>query len=268
MMSPGNIAQPPQPIGSCQPTNVNPLTEAGDATPAHHTGSALMSTPARSRTTPSVTSAATLRFFMRAQRMSPKMPALGTPMASATATAPSGISSMAARVEIGLPQLSGVARSSRAGTKRSVKAGPTTRAPPGTSGFGPLIQQRRIPFFSSIVVIVAVVTLRRISNRTSLIVRPRSRETSSASHSSRRFPFGIASRAQPAGGAVAATVSPIVPMRAVAEIAGVGFGEKKFDKRLAADLVGERERGCLVDPHQRRMNDEAPIHPEPERELH
>src|ERR1041384_3333268 len=37
MMSPGKIAQPPQPIGSCQPTKVRPLTEAGAATPEHHT---------------------------------------------------------------------------------------------------------------------------------------------------------------------------------------------------------------------------------------
>jgi hypothetical protein len=145
------------------------LTEAGAATPELHTGKPLINTPARSRTTPSVTSAATSRFFMRAQRMSPKMPALGTPMASATTIAPSGMSSTAARVEIGLPQLSGVATSSRAGMKRSVKACPTTRSPPGTSGFGPFIQQRRMPFFSSIVVIVALVTLRKISNSASLI---------------------------------------------------------------------------------------------------
>ena len=48
-------------------------------------------------------------------------------------------------------------RSSRTGTKRSVNAGPTRRAPSATSGFGPFIQQRRMPFFSSIVVMVAVV---------------------------------------------------------------------------------------------------------------
>src|SRR5262249_56420214 len=62
MMSPGKMAQPPQPIGSCQPTNVSPLTEAVAAVPAHHTGSLGASTPALSRTTPSVTSAVPLRF--------------------------------------------------------------------------------------------------------------------------------------------------------------------------------------------------------------
>ena len=45
-----------------------------------------------------------------------------------TAITPAGMSSMAARVERGLPQLSGVARSSRIGTKRIVKASPTTRS--------------------------------------------------------------------------------------------------------------------------------------------
>jgi hypothetical protein len=96
--------------------------------------------------------------------MSPKMPAVVTPMASATTITPSGIASMAARVDIGLPQLSGVARSSRAGTKRKVNAEPIRRGPPGTNGFGPCIQHRLIPFVSNMVVMVAVVTLRRTSN--------------------------------------------------------------------------------------------------------
>ena len=97
------------------------------------------------------------------------MPALDTPMASATTITPSGIASMAERVEIGLLQLSGVARSSRAGTKRSVKARPTRRSPPGTSGFGPFIQHRLMPFLSSMVVMVAVVTLRKTSNAAELM---------------------------------------------------------------------------------------------------
>ena len=80
-----------------------------------------------SRITPSVTNAATSRFFMRAHRMSPKIPASVTPRASATATQPAGIASIAARVEMGLDQDSGVARSSRAGTKRNVNALPTMR---------------------------------------------------------------------------------------------------------------------------------------------
>jgi hypothetical protein len=70
--------------------------------------------------------------------MSPKMPAAVLPIASATATQPSGISSIAARVERGEDQLSTVARSSRVGVKRSVKAGPTMRfVAPGTIGRDP-----------------------------------------------------------------------------------------------------------------------------------
>ena len=64
------------------------------------------------------------------------MPASVTPMASTTAMQPFGMASIAVRVEIGDDQDSGVARSSRAGTKRSVKAGPTSRGCPGRSGRG------------------------------------------------------------------------------------------------------------------------------------
>ena len=54
--------------------------------------------------------------------------------------------------------ISGVARSSRAGTKRSVNAGPTSRGSPGRSGLVPRIQMFRRPFLSRTVVIVAVDT--------------------------------------------------------------------------------------------------------------
>jgi len=67
------------------------------------------------------------------------------------------MASIAARVEIGDAQDSGVAKSSPAGTKRNVNAGPTMRRPAAVAiGIGPLIQIRRIPFFSRTVVIVAV----------------------------------------------------------------------------------------------------------------
>ena len=66
---------------------------------------------------------------------------------------------MAARVEIGDAHDAGVARSSRAGTKRSVKARPTRRSGNrSASGRAPRIQTLRKPFFSSTVVSVAVVT--------------------------------------------------------------------------------------------------------------
>src|ERR1700690_4584091 len=95
---------------------------------------------------------------MRAHRMSPKMPASVTPMASTTAMQPSGMASMAVLVEIGDDQDSGVAKSSRAGTKRSVKADPTNRFCPGRSGREPRIQTFRRPFLRRTVVMVAVET--------------------------------------------------------------------------------------------------------------
>jgi hypothetical protein len=97
--------------------------------------------------------------------MSPNTPASATPMASITAMQPSGISSIAARVERGEDQEAGVARSSRAGTKRSVKARPAMRGCPAVSGCGPFIQVRRMPFFSNTVVIVAVVIRHSVERR-------------------------------------------------------------------------------------------------------
>src|SRR3954463_13098755 len=99
---------------------------------------------------------------MRAHKMSPKMPASATPMASTTAMQPFGMASIAVRVEIGEDQDSGVARSSRAGTKRSVKAGPTSRGCPGRGGREPRIQTFRRPFLSRTVVMVAVDTRERV----------------------------------------------------------------------------------------------------------
>src|SRR6478609_5460197 len=72
------------------------------------------------------------------------------------------MASIAVRVEIGEDQDSGVARSSRAGTKRRVKAGPTSRGSPGFSGRAPRIQTFRKPFFRSTVVMVAVVIRDRV----------------------------------------------------------------------------------------------------------
>src|SRR5690242_21865652 len=95
--------------------------------------------------------------------MSPKIPASATPMASTTAMQPAGMASIAVRVEIGDDQDSGVARSSRAGTKRSVKACPTSRFCPGCSGLVPRIQTFRRPFLSSTVVMVAVETPDRVA---------------------------------------------------------------------------------------------------------
>src|SRR4030088_945946 len=99
---------------------------------------------------------------MRAHRMSPKMPASVVPMASTTAMQPSGMASIAVRVEIGDDHDSGVARSSRTGTKRNVKADPTSRFCPGRSGRAPRIQTFLRPFLRRTVVIVAVDTPDRV----------------------------------------------------------------------------------------------------------
>src|SRR5271168_2186126 len=95
--------------------------------------------------------------------MLPKIPASVIPIASTTAMQPGGMASIAVRVEIGDDQDSGVARSSRAGTKRSVKAGPTSRGCPGRSGFAPRSQTFRRPFLSRTVVMVAVDTRDRVA---------------------------------------------------------------------------------------------------------
>src|SRR5690606_35004471 len=75
-----------------------------------------------------------------------------------TAMHPAGIASIAARVEVGEAQDSGVARSSRAGTKRSVKARPISRGWPLRIGRAPRNHTLRRPFFSRMVVRVAVET--------------------------------------------------------------------------------------------------------------
>ena len=127
------------------------------------------------------------------------MPASVTPMASTTAMQPAGIASIAVRVEIGDDQDSGVARSSRAGTKRSVKAGPTSRGCPGRSGLVPRIQTLRRPFLSRTVVMVAVET--RDSVAIASGVRDIGKAGSGGSGLSGRIlrGAGIASRARTAG---------------------------------------------------------------------
>src|ERR1700682_6282104 len=72
------------------------------------------------------------------------------------------MASIAVRVETGDDHDSGVARSSRAGPKRKVKAGPTSLGCPGRSGREPRIQTFRRPFLSRTVVMVAVDTPDRV----------------------------------------------------------------------------------------------------------
>lgn len=64
---------------------------------------------------------------------------------------------MADRVEMGFAHDSGVAKSSRAGTKRKVNARPINLGMPVLMGAGPRIHTLRKPFLRSTVVNVAVV---------------------------------------------------------------------------------------------------------------
>ena len=95
--------------------------------------------------------------------MSPKTPASAHPSAATTATQPAGICSIALLVEIGDVHDSGVARSSRAGMKRSVNAGPTARLWLSDSGKDPRSQTFLRPFLRSTVVNVAVDTFLKAS---------------------------------------------------------------------------------------------------------
>jgi len=66
------------------------------------------------------------------------------------------MASIAARVDVGDVQEAVVAKSSRAGTKRIVKALPTKRGCPARMGRVPRNQTLRKPFFNKMVVMVAV----------------------------------------------------------------------------------------------------------------
>ena len=65
----------------------------------------------------------------------------------------------------------GVARSSRAGTNRSVNARPTRRGPPGFGARALRSQTSRSPCFSSTVVSVAVVTSASVTTISSSVIR-------------------------------------------------------------------------------------------------
>ena len=137
--------------------------EGGAAVPCDQTGRPVARTPAMSRTTPSVISPATCRLIMRAQRISPKMPASTTPDALATTRHPGGISSIATRVERGEDQASGgreilARRNETQGEGRTDHAAlPLTLRPRATH---PDVSE---PLFNSSVVIVAVETPCKIS---------------------------------------------------------------------------------------------------------
>jgi hypothetical protein len=96
------------------PINESQLCDrrGGEEMPEHQIGRPVFRIPSRSRIAPSVTKPSTPRRTMRAQRMSPKIPASVTPPEDTTATLPFGISSIAYRVERVEESDAGVARSS------------------------------------------------------------------------------------------------------------------------------------------------------------
>src|SRR5216683_1595394 len=65
---------------------------------------------------------------------------------------------------------------------------------------------------------------------------------------------------------LAAARPPLVAL-ALAEIAGVSLLDDDIDERLAAELLGQGEGRGLVDPHERRLQHEAPVHAQAERDL-
>jgi hypothetical protein len=58
-----------------------------------------------------------------------------------------------------------------------------------------------------------------------------------------------------------------MPVRAISEVAGVRPLDDDLDQRRPAQLLGEAPGTRLVDPHQRRVQDEAPFHAEVQRHL-
>ena len=73
--------------------------------------------------------------------------------------------------------------------------------------------------------------------------------------------------AELAGGALAAAISPIEPLAALAEVAGVRLFHDQPRQAFAAKLLGETPGGRLVDPHQRREDRKIPVHTQRKRRL-
>jgi hypothetical protein len=140
---------PPQPIGCCQPTKVNQPRMAGGQ-PWHQT-EAGPSTPARSRITPSVTARHTRLAACGAENVA-EYAGIRDPHRIDDRDAALRHRLDRRPVEVGEAHDAGVARSSRRGRKRSVKAGPTTRWLAFPSGLVPRIQTFRSPIFRRTVV--------------------------------------------------------------------------------------------------------------------
>jgi hypothetical protein len=62
-------------------------------------------------------------------------------------------------------------------------------------------------------------------------------------------------------------MTPVLARPARAFVAGVGVLEDDLDQRLATQFLGERPGFGLVEPHQRRVQHEAPVHAEVQGDL-
>src|SRR5262245_9427720 len=88
-----------------------------------------------------------------------------------------------------------------------------------------------------------------------------------AAPSSASPPSLEATLAQRAGRAFATAMAPGLPWPALAHVAGVRLLEHDLDQLLAAQLGRELPGLRLVEPHQRRVQHEAAVHAEIERDL-
>src|SRR5882672_128547 len=79
--------------------------------------------------------------------------------------------------------------------------------------------------------------------------------------------FPPALRAQSAGRALAAAITPVVPRTAFAEIAGVGVFPDQVDQPCPAEIIRQLPGAGLVQPHQRGVQFERLGHAEVERHL-
>jgi hypothetical protein len=82
------------------------------------------------------------------------------------------------------------------------------------------------------------------------------------------FPSQPAFFPQLASRAAAAAVAPIMAMRAIPKVAGVGVFFDEVHQCLAAELLRQLPRLRFVDPHERRFNRKAFVHAERQRQLH
>src|ERR1700761_4036665 len=73
--------------------------------------------------------------------------------------------------------------------------------------------------------------------------------------------------AQAACGALTATEAPVVQFRALADVTRMRLDANQFNECVAAKRMREAPRIGLVEPHQRRLEGEAAIHAEVQRDL-